>query len=360
MRLRSIHEAVERRQQRRATGNGWPSSDGSTRHCPRTPSTTAGSPASPTSCGSPGHSGPRARASPSERSRSSSRVRLASSAGTTSTRGRRARRGPTPVPALVTAHRDLAAGLHHLQQPADVAVVVPPRGPPRLLAGVRQVAGALRTQRLEPVQEVAPAGVVGRHPVAAAVPPVARRRARPGRHVGEVQGDVLGRAHRHLQLDQHARGQRRRAARPVRTRTPAGSTPPGRRSAPPPATWSTCSSVRCRTTSCRSVGRSPSSSCARTAMRRASCRDSSWTVVTTASLGCTSDRRGRDRAGPRRRCGPGSGRALCRPAQRWPVSRAGSAAVALIRRAWRAKAARRSAGSSTVIANGWSLIRSTK
>ena len=115
---------------------------------------------------------------------------------------------PHAVPALVTAHRDLTAGLHHLQQPADVAVVVPPRRPPRLHAGVRQVAGALRTQRLESVQEVAPARVVGCHPVAAAVPPVARRRARPGRHVGEVQRDVLGGSHRHLQLDQHARGQR--------------------------------------------------------------------------------------------------------------------------------------------------------
>jgi hypothetical protein len=66
---------------------GWPSWAGSTRQVPVTPSTTAGSPASLTSAGSTGHSGPRARAMPRARSRRSSRMRRASSAGTTGSSG---------------------------------------------------------------------------------------------------------------------------------------------------------------------------------------------------------------------------------------------------------------------------------
>ena len=189
---------------------GWPSSDGSTRHCPRTPSITAGSPASPTSLWLA-----RAHRPPGPGEPERAQPQLVAGAPRlvgrhTSTVGVHALgEVPQPVTPLAPAHGDLAAGHHHLQQPADVAVVVPPRGPPRLRAGVRQLARRLRTRRLAAGEDVAPARVVRGDPVAAAVPPVAAHRARPGRHVGEVQGDVLGRAHRHLQLDQHARGQRR-------------------------------------------------------------------------------------------------------------------------------------------------------
>ena len=58
--------------------NGCPSAPGSTRHCVLLPSTTAGSPASPTNC---------SRAIPNARIRRSSRTRTASSIPTTGTPG---------------------------------------------------------------------------------------------------------------------------------------------------------------------------------------------------------------------------------------------------------------------------------
>ena len=111
------------------------------------------------------------------------------------------------VPELLAAPSpgsgDLAAGDHQLQQHPDVAVVVPARRLPRHVAAVGQLAGGQRSVSAQPVEQVAAAGVVGRHPLGARDLPLLERPApRPLRHLGPEQRQVLRRTDVALVLDQ--------------------------------------------------------------------------------------------------------------------------------------------------------------
>ena len=136
------------------------------------------------------------------------------------------------------------------------------RRSPRDHAGVREVARRQRARALEPLEDVAPEAVVVAHPDRAAA------RARDAGHTARGRGrGPIGRTQR-VHLDQRAvlldASVSARAGRTSRAapRDQVGA----RRDAVVGSIWS---SVSCRTTSSRSVGRGASSSWARTAMRRA-------------------------------------------------------------------------------------------
>ena len=144
--------------------NGRLSSDGSTRHWPLTPSTTAGSPASPTPTGSTGRSGPLARAMPrTEPSLVTDAFRVLS--GDDRVVGIHAHRQvPQSLASLPAGDRDLAPLHHEAEELLYVPLVGPPRRSPGHRAGVRQLAHRQRPSRLQPLEDVPPAGVVGFDP----------------------------------------------------------------------------------------------------------------------------------------------------------------------------------------------------
>ena len=114
-------------------------------------------------------------------------------------------RGQVPQPVAAGAARggDLAALHEPVEHHPEVAVVVPAAGAPRHHAGVGQLAGRQRPVGAEPVEDVAPAVVVGPHPVAHVLLPLAQLAgAGPLGHLGAEQRDVLGRPQRLVQLDQ--------------------------------------------------------------------------------------------------------------------------------------------------------------
>ena len=181
--LAVVDQPVEGRQQRRPAGERLAElGDGSTRHVPLTPSTTAGSPASPTSIGSTGHSrspgaGDAQRAQPPLVADAQRLVRRDHRVvgvdprrpGPTAGRGPCARRS-RPRPAR-TMNSSSWVTLRLLVHPVE-------------LHGTAQVSGQLaRRQRprgAEPVEDVAPARVVGPHPVAAGTPASRAARRGPG------------------------------------------------------------------------------------------------------------------------------------------------------------------------------------
>ena len=86
------------------------------------------------------------------------------------------------------------AALDHLdEQPLHVLVVVPARGPPGHLAGVRELAGRQRAVAAQQLEDVAPALVVGLDPLRDVVLPVLHlvRPPGPDRHLGAERRQVL-------------------------------------------------------------------------------------------------------------------------------------------------------------------------
>ena len=181
--------------------NGWPSSEGSTRHVPLTPSTTAGSPGLP-------HVGlldPVFRP-PCAGDAQGAQPPLVADAQRLLRRDHRLIgvdpfcQVPQPVPALAPGDRDLAPPHHVLQQLRDVAVVGPPGRPPRHLAGVRKISRGQRARGGEPAEDVPAARVVGPHPVEACLP--ATRLVPPLGHLRAVQRHVLARPDHRQQFEQ--------------------------------------------------------------------------------------------------------------------------------------------------------------
>ena len=239
----------------------------------------------------PGTRGPRARAMPRAPRRRSSRSRRASS----EPRHRVVRvdaggEVPQPVASLAAGGRDLAALHEEVEHHRDVAVVVPAARGPGLHAGVGQLALGQRPVGAEPLEDVAPAGVVRRDPVALVLLPVPsahRSPATPPSRRDRARGPRPAAA---CPAARSATARRPRPAAPAAsTPNPAGSTARGRRSGRSRWSGSSCTRESRRTVSTRSVGRSFVSSCARTAMRRASVRLSWWTVAMTASVGANAD-----------------------------------------------------------------------
>ncbi len=182
---------------------------------------------------------------------------------------------PQPVATPMAGHRDLAAQREHLEHHRDVAVVVPARRAPRHRARVGQFALAERSVAPQLLEQVTPESVVGLRPT----PPAPRARTEPRRH-------------RATRPSRRGRGTRSSAGRStpctsISVKSSIASVSASRGHAEPSrlqtttsalgataAVRSCWSNVRCRTVSARSVGRGLSSNCARTAIRRASVRDS--------------------------------------------------------------------------------------
>ena len=143
---------------------GLASASGSTRQVPRTPSTVAGSPASPTTFGSTGTAVPFSRAMPSARRRRSlpDPLRLVGRDDGCAGRVHPLGQVPDALPSDTTRDGDLATHHEELEHLGDVAVVGPSRRRPRHHAGVRNIARQERPGRAEPVENVASKPVVGR------------------------------------------------------------------------------------------------------------------------------------------------------------------------------------------------------
>ena len=110
---------------------------------------------------------------------------------------------PEPVAAATAGGRDLPALDEAVEHHPHVAVVVPAAGGPGHHAGVGQLAHRQRTVGAQPLEDVAPAVVVGPHPLPLGHLPVAQLALpRPLRHLGARQREVLGHQQPLVQLDQ--------------------------------------------------------------------------------------------------------------------------------------------------------------
>jgi hypothetical protein len=111
---------------------------------------------------------------------------------------------PQLLAAFAAGRRDLAAGDHQLEQHLDVLVVVPSRRGPRHLTGVLERAGRQRPLPSELVEDLPSAPVVGLEPRSVVALPLPQRlAARPQRHLGAEQREVLARPEEPLVVDQH-------------------------------------------------------------------------------------------------------------------------------------------------------------
>ena len=105
-----------------------------------------------------------------------------------------------PEPA---GYGDLAAADHEFQELGDVSVVGPAGGSPRDRTRVGQLPRRQRAGRGQPAQDVLAACVVCLYPVAPELLPAPERTlARPSRHLGAVEHDVLCRTDGCAKLDQ--------------------------------------------------------------------------------------------------------------------------------------------------------------
>ena len=114
---------------------------------------------------------------------------------------------PQFVAACLAGDRDLTTLHHHVEETAHVAVVVPAARLPRHQGGVGQVAGGARTLVVKLGQDVAPGVVVGIDPAGKRDLPVLELVCtRPDRHLGAVEGQVLGWSQHRVQLHEGAVG----------------------------------------------------------------------------------------------------------------------------------------------------------